>query len=78
MGQELNDETNVYLDSLKTKYPKDKLESEIEKIEKLGYVVSMTDDSFQVSKGVKLIIDSDFCTDYYSNAVLGINAFWNK
>jgi hypothetical protein len=78
MGEELNKETNVYLDSLKSKFPKERLENEIEKIEKLGYVVSMTDDAFQISKGTKLIIDSDFSTDYYSNAVLGINSFWNK
>lgn len=65
----------------KKKYPLEFLEQEIEKIEKLGYIVTAGESGCQIwknntSDATNLLIDADFHDDYHSNVADAIYCFY--
>lgn len=69
-------QNNDYHLALKKKYPLDSIERHIQAIEKMGYSVGTSNDSFQIWDGTRLLIDADFHDDYYLNAIEGIDSFY--
>ena len=61
---------------VKKEYPLDVIESEINKIEQLGYYVDATEYQCLIWDGSKLLIDSDFFDDYHLNVASAIWSFY--
>lgn len=75
--QKRREESTDLEDKLRKKYPLHMLETYFEKIENLGYSVSMGNDSCQVYNELNhLIIDSDFYSDFHTNAAAMIECFF--
>ncbi len=66
-----------WIEAAKKKYPLDRIEQEIEKIEKLGYKIVAEEHQCLIWQGNKLIIDADFHNDFHSNVADAIYTFWN-
>lgn len=73
---DLEVEDSDYHKALKKKYPLESIEKHIQAIEKMGYSVGTSKDSFQIWDGSNLLIDADFNDDYYLNAIEGIDSFY--
>lgn len=60
---------------LRAKWTVEKVEKELDKIEKMGYKVSTLPESVQISRDGELIIDADFFDDYFLNAAHAVDGF---
>jgi len=71
-------DSDVYAKKLRKKYPIETIEKHIEKIEQLGYIVTLTDYQCQIFDGSTLLIDADFFEDMHTNAADAIESFYTK